>query len=145
MKYRLFCLILLLAVLLASCGEQSHTESQEASAESSYGESSLETVSEEQMPESLFEEAPYAFVFTSYGDGTCAITDILTDPRCTEAFDLEDFRLRLGFCLFCERLFASLICAEGVDPFYDIAALASVISEEIEYSDENTTALIYGG
>ena len=65
--------------------------------------------------------------------------------HCTEAFDLEDFRLRLGFCLFCERLFASLICAEGVDPFYDIAALASVISEEIEYSDENTTALIYGG
>ena len=88
MKYRLFCLILLLAVLLASCGEQSHTESQEASAESSYGESSLGTVSEEQMPESLFEEAPYAFVFTSYGDGTCAITDVLTDPQCTEAFDL---------------------------------------------------------
>ena len=64
--------------------------------------------------------------------------------HCTEAFDVDDFRLRLSFCLFCERLFASLICSEEIDSFYDIAALASVISEEIEYSDENTLALTYG-
>lgn len=63
--------------------------------------------------------------------------------HCTEAFDAEDFRVRLAFCLFCERLFASLICCNGAGSLYEIAALASVISEEIEYSDENTLSLTY--
>lgn len=63
--------------------------------------------------------------------------------HCTEAFDEEDFGCRLSFCLFCERLFASLICSQNAETPEEMAALASMISEEIEYSDENTDALTY--
>lgn len=63
--------------------------------------------------------------------------------HCTEAYDEEDFRLRLSFCLFCERLLASLICSQNAGTLQDIAVLASIISEEIEYSEENTDALTY--
>ena len=59
----------------------------------------------------------------------------------TEAIDLNDFRLRLSFCLFCERLFASLIISEKPKSLDEIAVLARIISEEIEYSDDNTAAL----
>ena len=63
--------------------------------------------------------------------------------HCTEALDAEDFVLRLSFCLFCERLAASLIALEGASSLNEVAKLASVISEEIEYSEENTEALTY--
>jgi hypothetical protein len=63
--------------------------------------------------------------------------------HCTEAFGAEDFGLRLSFCLFCERLAASLIVSEGATSPGDVAALASVISEELEYSEDNTEALTY--
>jgi lysine-N-methylase len=63
--------------------------------------------------------------------------------HCTEAEDPEDFRLRLSFCLFCERLLASLIRSEKAASLREIATLASILSEEIEYSDENTFALTY--
>lgn len=59
----------------------------------------------------------------------------------TEAIDIEDFRSRLSFCLFCERLFSSLICSENAKTLDEIAVLARIISEEIEYSDDNTIAL----
>jgi hypothetical protein len=62
--------------------------------------------------------------------------------HCTEAIDDEDFCARLSFCLFCERLFASLICSQGGQTLREIAMLASIISEEIEYSDDNTWALM---
>jgi hypothetical protein len=63
--------------------------------------------------------------------------------HCTEAFDADDFADRLAFCLFCERLLASLICAERAETLEEVAVLASMISEEIEYSDDNTDALMY--
>ena len=63
--------------------------------------------------------------------------------QCTEAFDVEDFVLRLSFCLFCERLAASLIVSEGATSFDEIVKLTSMISEELEYSEENTEALTY--
>jgi lysine-N-methylase len=63
--------------------------------------------------------------------------------HCTEALDADDFCARLSFCLFCERLFASLICHTGADSLVELASLASIISEELEYSDENTLALTY--
>ena len=63
--------------------------------------------------------------------------------HCTEAVDVEDFCDRLTFCLFCERLFSSLICLKDVGSLSDLASLASIISEEIEYSDDNTLSLIY--
>ena len=62
--------------------------------------------------------------------------------HCAEAFDEEDFCDRLSFCLFCERLFASLICSERIDSPEEILRLASAISEEIEYSEDNTVALM---
>ena len=63
--------------------------------------------------------------------------------HCTEAFDEEDFRARLAFCLFCERLLSSLIASQGAKTLNDIAVLASIVSEEIEYSEENTEVLTY--
>ena len=63
--------------------------------------------------------------------------------HCTEAYDEEDFRLRLNFCLFCERLLASIIYSQKADTLQEIAVLASIISEEIEYSEDNTEALTY--
>ena len=62
--------------------------------------------------------------------------------HCTEAFDAEDFSARLGFCLFCEGLLASMICARGAKELNEVAELARILSEEIEYSDENTLSLM---
>ena len=63
--------------------------------------------------------------------------------HCTEAVNVEDFSNRLAFCLFCERLFASLICIEHPKVLDDFASLARIISEEIEYSEDNTCKLMY--
>jgi len=63
--------------------------------------------------------------------------------HCTEAYDEADFRLRLNFCLFCERLLASLICSQKAGTLQEIAVLASIISEEIEYSEDNTQVLTW--
>ena len=60
----------------------------------------------------------------------------------TEAFDEEDFRSRLAFCLFCQRLLASLIVTERAATLDQVAHLASIISEELEYSEDNTLALM---
>ena len=62
--------------------------------------------------------------------------------HCTEAINEADFATRLSFCLFCERLLASVICSQGAETLQEIAALASILSEEIEYSEENTWALM---
>ncbi|MBE6698873.1 MAG: hypothetical protein E7584_01325 [Ruminococcaceae bacterium] len=62
--------------------------------------------------------------------------------HCTEAINENDFAVRLSFCLFCERLLASLICSQAAGSLQEVAALASIISEEIEYSEENTWALM---
>ena len=62
--------------------------------------------------------------------------------HCTEAIDAEDFAVRLAFCLFCERLLASLMVTEKAGSLHEVAALASIISEEIEYSDDNTAVLM---
>ncbi|MBQ3195491.1 MAG: flagellin lysine-N-methylase [Clostridia bacterium] len=61
--------------------------------------------------------------------------------HCTEANDEEDFSCRLGFCLFCERLLASLAATENAKTVTELAVLASIISEEIEYCEDNTEAL----
>lgn len=60
----------------------------------------------------------------------------------TEASDKEDFCRRLAFCLFLEGLLASFICTEKAETPEEIAVLASIISEEIEYSEDNTEALM---
>lgn len=63
--------------------------------------------------------------------------------HCTEAEDTDDFGARLSFCLFCERLLNSLITALGDDSFENVVKLASIISDEIEYCDDNTWDLTY--
>ena len=62
----------------------------------------------------------------------------------TEAVDEEDLTARISFCLFCERLLTSLIKTEKAETLQDVAVLARILSEEIEYSDENTWALMNG-
>ena len=61
--------------------------------------------------------------------------------HCTECFDQDEYRCALGFCLFCERLLASLICADNTQDECEVAELARTLSEEIEYSEENTSAI----
>ena len=55
--------------------------------------------------------------------------------HCTEAEDVVDYRAALGLCLFCERLLCSMIRR---DPQADAMERARILSEEIEYSEENT-------
>ena len=56
--------------------------------------------------------------------------------HCSPAWDEEEFRAALGFSLFCERLLASVS-----DCGADIFECARIISEEIEYSEENTARI----
>ena len=58
--------------------------------------------------------------------------------HCTEAFDENEHRISLGFCLFLERLLASM--AEN-NKNYDIMELARILSEEIEYSTDNIESI----
>lgn len=55
--------------------------------------------------------------------------------HCSPACDEDDFRAALGFSLFCERLLASIATEEN------ILDRARILSEEIEYSEENTEAV----
>lgn len=55
----------------------------------------------------------------------------------SDASDRDDLRARLGFALFLERLLCSMIRA-GHDP-YDAAR---ILSEEIEYSEDNTQTIL---
>ena len=56
--------------------------------------------------------------------------------HCSDAYDAEDFITRLGLALFFERLLCSMI-ANGHDPY----EAARILSEELEYSEDNTEAL----
>lgn len=58
--------------------------------------------------------------------------------HCSVACDESEFRAALGFSLFCERLLASLSVNRAFD---DICELARIISEELEYSEDNTDAI----
>ena len=58
--------------------------------------------------------------------------------HCTEAQDETEYRATLGFCLFCERLLASVAAAQGINTFDGFAELARIVSEELEYSEQNT-------
>ena len=54
------------------------------------------------------------------------------------AVDEDGLRAAFGFCLFCERLLASM--AKSL-PTEDITELARILSEELEYSENNTDAI----
>ena len=55
--------------------------------------------------------------------------------HCSDACDADEFRASLGCALFCERLLASLIAS---NPSVSPTVLARTVSEELEYSEENT-------
>jgi len=59
--------------------------------------------------------------------------------HCTSAEDADGFTASLGFCLFCERLLASM----AVSCDMDLAELARILSEELEYSTDNTDAILF--
>lgn len=52
--------------------------------------------------------------------------------HCSEAFDLEEFRVCLGFSIFCT------ILIQGISFENTLVEMARVVSEEIEYSEDNT-------
>lgn len=56
----------------------------------------------------------------------------------TAAWDEDEFRAAVGFSLFCERLIASVAKTEGVNDATGLVEVARVVSEEVEYSEENT-------
>lgn len=60
--------------------------------------------------------------------------------HCTECRTADEYRFSLGFCLFCERLLASV--AKDANGLTDILPLARIISEEIEYSEDNTERIM---
>ncbi len=57
--------------------------------------------------------------------------------HCTEAEDIDDFMSSLGLCLVLERLLASLCAKRSARTVDDIIIPARIISEELEYSEEN--------
>lgn len=58
--------------------------------------------------------------------------------HCSDALDRDEFCAGLGFAMFCTRLLASLV---NSFPNEKIETLARIISEELEYSEENTEAI----
>ena len=61
--------------------------------------------------------------------------------HCTEAWDEKEFSSNLGFCLFCERLFFSILDFTRCNTLIEAIEIARIISEELEYSEENTEAV----
>ena len=61
--------------------------------------------------------------------------------HCSKAYDENEFRASLGFSLVCERLFSSLAKATNAGELDALVPLAVAISEELEYSEENTDAI----
>ena len=61
--------------------------------------------------------------------------------HCTSTENEYELLAALGFSLFCERLLASLFNANKSRNIDEMADLARIVSEEIEYSEENTDAI----
>lgn len=60
--------------------------------------------------------------------------------HCSPVWCEADFCTALRFCLTCERLLASMVQKTGVAT---VSEHASILSEEIEYSEDNTDALMH--
>ena len=58
--------------------------------------------------------------------------------HCSSATSREEFRTGLGFALFCERLLSGMAKENSGTTVFD---LARIISEELEYSEENCDAI----
>lgn len=58
--------------------------------------------------------------------------------HCSGAETMQEYRASIGFSLFCERLLASLAKSGSADSLPEVAR---IVSEELEYSEDNTEAL----
>lgn len=58
--------------------------------------------------------------------------------HCAGAKDAEDFRMGLGFGVFCERLLVSILKKSGECDVLSVRDIARVISEELEYNEDNS-------
>ena len=61
--------------------------------------------------------------------------------HCSGAYDETDFVASLFFSLFCTRLVASIMQARGNNDLYLLEDVARKVSEELEYSEDNTEAI----
>lgn len=62
--------------------------------------------------------------------------------HCSDAQDEEELAAGLGFSLLCERLIASLAVASNANDFEALVELSRTVSEELEYSEENTEMIM---
>lgn len=63
--------------------------------------------------------------------------------HCSIAKDYDNFRARLGFCLLMNRFFESAVSRLASFTEEDCIDIARRLSEEIEYSEDNTDTLIF--
>lgn len=61
--------------------------------------------------------------------------------HCSPAYDAYEFLTSLGFALFCERLLTSMIVSGTIENEASLIELARILSEELEYSEDNTAAI----
>ena len=88
-------------------------------------------------------------LFLNYSSAVYSCADVYSERalayfiyrHCSGATDQAEFYASLGFSLFLERLFASVIKSRGAKELAEISTLARIISEEIEYSADNTNAI----
>lgn len=59
----------------------------------------------------------------------------------TSAYDEEEFKASLGFGMFCVVLMASMAVAKGVCDLSGLVEIGRTVSEELEYSEENTNTI----
>lgn len=80
----------------------------------------------------LFSQAKDLIWNNEYSDKLCRILAYYIYRHCSEAYDFEEFSASLSFAIFCTGLVSTLSVNNDI---YDIAR---IVSEEIEYSEDNT-------
>ncbi len=129
-----------------------------------YGERIARLRSEYAIPEELtsrerwrevFEELEYTSkenaVLINHGHADGAVDEVMLERylayliyrHVTPAADDTELRARLAFCLLSAEVLADMAAGSGAVSMDDYAELARVYSEEIEYSEDNTDALIF--
>ncbi len=61
--------------------------------------------------------------------------------HCSPASDENEYRAALFFSLFCEKLLVSAVESSKDHSFQNVVNLSRIISEEIEYSEDNTETI----
>lgn len=61
--------------------------------------------------------------------------------HCSPASDENEYRAALFFSLFCEKLLVSAVESSNDHSFQNVVNISRIISEEIEYSEDNTETI----